>query len=113
MPATSVRARPKLEDGVQRCEAIREQLGMSKDEFSLALGYVTGGGYPCALRDGVSLTLLLAAEGVLHRYGATNNKTKTYLLLTIEDGVCLRSDPVSPQTMTIGGKTYLLVDQPS
>lgn len=102
-------------ENLAKIEAIRASLGMSKSDFSIALGYVTGGGYDASTRGGVAtLMQLLAAEGVERRYGggkAPVTAPVCYTLLAVHPGGRMETFPIGgqPQTATIMGREYILV----
>lgn len=80
----------RTEENYLRMEEIRNRLKMSKSDFSIALGYVTGGGYDASTRSGTAnLMQLLAAEGVETRYGGKvqmGSRPICYTLLAIQMG---------------------------
>jgi hypothetical protein len=94
-------------------EDIRTRLKMTKSDFSIALGYVTGGGYEASTRSGgASLTLLLAAEGVERRYSGKDAVGPIiYTLLAVHSNGKIDAIPIggAPQTATIMGREYILV----
>jgi len=93
-------------------EIIRKRLEMSKNEFSLALGFVTTGGYEVSTRDGGSLQLLLAAEGVEKRYGKTELSPmmlRHFLLIIQSDGNMNITPVDQPDSIKISGRDYWLV----
>lgn len=86
---------------------------MNKQDFSLALGYVTGGGYDASTKgDVATLTMLLAAEGVEMRYsGKAQQRPICYTLLAVHPDGKVDATPIggAPQTATIMGREYILV----
>ena len=108
----SSRGKEKSVENFVRCEEIRTKLNMSKSEFSTALGFVTAGGYDAsAVREGAaSLTILLAAEGLLGRYLPAEVEEAMYLLVTIgSGGKILAAKAVEMEEATIAGQSYLLI----
>jgi len=107
------RTKDRSGENYERIEEIRNRLKMNKQDFSLALGYVTGGGYDASTKGNVAtLMMLLAAEGVERRYAGKDAKGPVvYTLLAVHPDGKIESIPLggSPQTATIMGKNYILV----
>lgn len=106
-------AKSRSGENFQRMEEIRTRLKMNKNEFSIALGYVTGGGYDASCRgDTATLMQLLAAEGVEMRYaGKTSQRPICYTLLAVHPDGKVDATPLggSPQTARIMDRDYILV----
>lgn len=103
----------KTQENYLRMEEIRGRLKMSSGEFSLALGYVTEGGYQASTRrEAASLLQLLAAEGVERRQGGGQGGGPiVYTLLAVHPDRKIEAIPIggNPQTATIMGREYLLI----
>lgn len=104
---------PKSKDAENyaKMEAIRTRIGMTESEFSIALGYVTSGGYKATTRNGMaSLTLLLAAEGVERRYKPVT-APDAYLLVRVSSDGTVVTTPIDgePQTANIMGQDFYLI----
>jgi hypothetical protein len=110
---TGQTAKAKTAEMYDRMEDIRNRLKMSVSDFSLALGYVTGGGYPSSTKGNIAnLMQLLAAEGVEMRYsGKSAQRPTSYTLLAMHPDGRIDSMPIggSPETITLRGREYILV----
>jgi hypothetical protein len=109
---TVTRSKTKSEENFVKMEEIRNRLKMSKSDFSIALGYVTSGGYEASTKKGANLMQLLAAEGVEMRYaGKSSQRPVCYTLFAVHPDGKVDVIPVggSPQTVNIMGRDYLLI----
>ncbi|SRR6266851_8192346 len=112
-----MRAKPRRETNNEAIESIREKLGLSQQEFSLAIGFMTYGGYNAALRHVVSNQLLLAAEGLAanhqaaHPAAAAPVPARRILLTISSDGVECEAYALGTalQTLYLNSVAYLLV----
>ncbi|SRR6266851_1375264 len=114
-----MRSKPRSLTNNVPIEEIREKLGMTQQEFSVALGFFTSGGYYAALHNsaGCSNQLLLAAEGLAARIAPPSPPSMApspevlYLLVTISGEEIIASEalPAVTHRLTMNGVAYVLL----